>query len=96
MKLTSKQQRHLKSLAHNSKPIVIVGSAGLTENVLTEISNALSHHELIKIRVNASDKKSRTEMVEIICQKTKCTLVFAIGHIATVYKRAEKAKIVLP
>ena len=96
MKLTPKQLRHLKSLAHSRKPIVIVGSAGLTENVMLEISNALNHHELIKIRVNAADKQSRTEMIKTICQQTQSTLVFAIGHIATVYRRADKPTITLP
>ncbi len=96
MKLTPKQQRHLKTLAHNRKPIVIVGSAGLTDNVIAEISNALDHHELIKIRVNAADKQSRTKMIETICQQTQSTLVFAIGHVATVYRRADKPTIVLP
>ena len=96
MKLNSKQQRYLKSLAHKLKPIVIVGSAGLTENVMAEISNALDYHELIKIRVNAADKKSRTEMIVSICQQTQGSLVFAIGHVATIYRRADKAKITFP
>lgn len=96
MKLTPKQLRHLKTLAHSRKPIVIIGSAGLTDNVIAEISNALDHHELIKIRVNAADKASRTKMIETICQQTHCTLVFAIGHVATVYRHAEKSKIILP
>jgi len=96
MKLTPKQQRHLKTLTHSRKPIVIVGSAKLTDNVIAEISNALNHHELIKIRVNAADKQSRTIMIASICQQTQSTLVFAIGHIATVYRRADKPTIILP
>ena len=96
MKLNPKQQRHLKALAHALKPIVIIGSAGLTDNVIAEISNALGHHELIKIRVNAADKNSRMEMIASICQQTQGTLVFAIGHVATVYRRADKPKITFP
>lgn len=96
MKFNSKQQRHLKSLAHKLKPIVIIGSAGLTKNIMIEISLALDYHELVKIRVNAADKKSRTDMIASICQQTQAKLVFAIGHVATLYRQAAMQKISLP
>ena len=41
----------LKGLAHNLKPVVLLGANGLTEGVLAEIDNALNHHELIKVKV---------------------------------------------
>ena len=89
MSLTSNQLHYLRKMSHNAKPVVIVGSAGLTESVIEEISSSLRHHELMKVRVNASDKKVRKEMIDKICLKTESSLVFAIGHIASFYRQAE-------
>lgn len=44
MTLNKKQIQYLKSLAHHLNPIVIIGKNGLTECVLAEIEQSLSHH----------------------------------------------------
>ena len=96
MPLSESQRRHLRKLAHHLKPVVIVGNAGLTENVLAEIDNALAHHELIKVRINAADKKERQLVIDKICSETDSGWVTSIGHIAAFYRTAEKPKLVLP
>lgn len=96
MPLKEKQKRHLRGLLHQCKPVVIIGGAGLTENVMQEIDNALAHHELVKIKVNADDKAARTAMVEQICEKTQSQLVQTIGHTASFYRPAKEPVIKLP
>ena len=96
MPLSETQRRHLKKLAHHLKPVVIVGNAGLTENVLAEIDNALAHHELIKVRINAADKNERKSLIDKISEQTDSGWVTSIGHIAAFYRPAEKPKLVLP
>lgn len=96
MPVTEPQRRHLRKLAHHLKPVVIVGNAGLSENVLAEIDNALAHHELIKVRINAGDKAERQRMIEAICAQTGADWILGIGHIAGFYRPAEKPKLVLP
>lgn len=96
MSLTEKQKRFLRKRTHALKPIVIVGNAGLTENVITEIDNALAHHELIKVRINADDKENRNKLIEEIAQSTDANTVQTVGHIAVFYRPAEKPVIVLP
>ena len=44
MTLTPKQKSHLRGLAHKLKPVVMIGNAGVTENIIREIDNNLSHH----------------------------------------------------
>ena len=78
------------------KPVVIIGNAGLTENVLTEIDGALAHHELIKVKINAADKTERQAIIDKICEQTAANWVLSIGHIAAFYRPAEKPKINLP
>ncbi len=96
MPLTQAQRRHLRKLTHHLKPVVIVGSAGLTEGVLAEIDSALAHHELVKVRVNAADRDERQAMIERIAENTGADWVLSIGHVAAFYRAAEKPKIVLP
>lgn len=96
MQLSQKQIRYLRGLAHHRKPVVIIGGAGLTQAVLDEIDSSITHHELIKIRVNADDKASRQSMIGEICSKLNCTEIFSIGHVATFYRRSKKPVIELP
>jgi RNA-binding protein len=96
MSLTSAQQRHLRKLAHNLKPLVIIGNNGLTENVVSEIDQTLAHHELIKVRVNAEDREERDAMIAAMCEGLECALVQRIGHIAVIYRAAEEPVIRLP
>jgi len=96
MPLSQKQKRHLKQLAHDKKPVVIVGGAGLTENVLNEIDSSIAHHELIKVRLNVSERDAKQEMAQHIASSLKAELIQTIGHIAIFYRPAERAVIVLP
>lgn len=84
--ITATQKRNLRSQAHNLKPIVIIGGGGVTNSVLSEIDRALFDHELIKIKVNALDKKQRQQMIKEICDHSQAVLIQTIGHMATIYR----------
>jgi RNA-binding protein len=86
MALSDQQRKRLRTLAHPRKPIVTVGQKGLTDSVLEEIQLALSHHELVKVKVNVSDRDSRDAVVQWICDHTGADLVQRIGFIATLFR----------
>ncbi len=96
MAVNDKQRRYLKGLAHPLKPVVMIGNSGLTPNVLNEIEQALSHHELIKVRVSGQERADRKQMLEQIAEQTGADLVMVIGHIGGFYRPAEIPKISLP
>lgn len=96
MPLTSKQKKYLRGLAHNLKPIVMIGGAGITEGVIAELNTTLTHHELIKVRMSGVDRNERLKSAEDLCAKSSSQLVNTIGHIAILYKRGEFPKIKLP
>ena len=96
MELNKKQLKHLKAMSHGLKPVVIVGNAGITEAVLTEIDSRIEHHELIKVRLNASDRESRKSMTDKICDSVHAALINSIGHIAVFYRPAAEPVIQLP
>lgn len=96
MLLTSKQKRHLRGLAHNLKPVVMIGNGGITEGVLAELNERVAQHELLKVRISGQDRTERLKMAEELCNQTNSQLVTTIGHIAVLYRRGEYPKIKLP
>lgn len=87
MTLSTTIKQQLKSQAHTLKPIVIIGSKGLTQNIIDETNQSLIAHELIKIRVNAADRESRMQIANEICQQCGAELIQFIGHIAIIYRK---------
>lgn len=94
--ITDKQILFLRKSCHHIKPIVTVGGAGLTENVMSEIELALSHHELVKMKINTGDRDERKAMIEKIVTATAAVLVQTIGHTASFYRPADEPIIKLP
>lgn len=90
--LTNPQRRWLKQQAHHLKPLVLLGQQGLTEPVLSEIELALTHHELIKVRLNAGDHALRDLQIQSILERTGASLVQRIGNIAALYRANPKRK----
>jgi RNA-binding protein len=86
MAITEKQRRWLKRQVHHLNPVVLLGQAGLTDGVLAEIDGALSHHELIKVKVNAGDRDLRDALVEEIATRTGSNLIDRIGNMAAFYR----------
>ncbi len=96
MSLTSKQKRHLRALAHKLKPMVMIGNAGITDGVISEIDGSLSHHELIKIRLGGIERDDRNAAINDICEKTGSELINSIGHIGIFYRISKQKLITLP
>lgn len=97
MALTERQKKFLRGLGHQLKPVVMVGDAGLTESVLKEFDSTIDHHELIKVRIRASDRKSRDAIIEALCSRGSASLVSRVGNTALMYRpRDDKPGISLP
>lgn len=99
MHLNEQQKRHLRRLGHQLKPVVRMGGAGLTPNVLHEIDQALDAHELVKVKIVADDRAGRKELVDAICRDTEASLVQAMGNVALIFRRSrieKKRRIALP
>ncbi|WP_018692935.1 ribosome assembly RNA-binding protein YhbY [Algicola sagamiensis] len=96
MNLSNKQKQYLKQLAHDLKPVVLLGQHGLTEGVLSEIELALDHHELIKVKAPSEDRELKQQVFEAIVRETNATKVQTIGHIIVLYRPTDDKKIQLP
>lgn len=95
-KLNNSQIKHLKGLAHDLKPVVMIGDKGLTEAVMEEVKIALDSHELIKINIRADDREERNSMIEKIIKKTQSSKVQTIGGKLVIFKRCKEPKVDIP
>jgi RNA-binding protein len=95
--LTSAQTRFLRGQAHDLKAMLQVGGKGVTDALLAEIDGALEHHELIKVKIAATDREARDALIGQIAARSGAALVQRIGHVAVLYRPSkDRRQIVLP
>src|SRR3974390_329936 len=93
-RLSERQRRHLRGLAHALKPVIRLGNAGLTPAVTAEAARALDDHELIKVKAPGGDREARDELFAALARETGSALVHRIGNVAVLYRpRAELPRI---
>ena len=97
LELSEKQRKHLRGLAHELKPVIRVGTAGLTEALATETARALHDHELIKVKTSGGDREARDTLFAELAQRTGSALVHRIGNVAVLYRpRTDLPRILIP
>ena len=92
MHLNSSSIKNLRAESHRLKlkPVVIVGQHGLSDNVHMEIDSALTHHELIKIRIPGQERREKQAMIDGICNQHQAELIQSIGNIIVLYRMNKK------
>jgi RNA-binding protein len=97
MPLTDAQRKHLRKLGHDRNPIVLVGQAGISANLVAELDRALRDHELVKVRARVGDRKERDRILAELASGTGSELVQQIGHVGLFYRhRPDPPGILLP
>jgi putative YhbY family RNA-binding protein len=88
IQLTPKERQALKALAHGLKPVVLLGSAGLSPAAVKEIDRALLAHELIKVKVPGDDRTEREELFASLAEDLSAARVQAIGKLLVLFRPA--------
>lgn len=95
--LTGKQKRFLRSKANTMRPIFQVGKAGVNDNMIEQINEALEKRELIKISILQNCLEDKDTIAEEIAAGTDCKIVQIIGNNIVIYKESVDNKtIILP
>ena len=92
--LTSKQRAALRAMANTVEPILFIGKAGMTPNIITQTDDALTARELIKGSVQQSAPVTAREALEALCDATKAEPVSASGRKFVLYRRNEKEPVI--
>ena len=85
------QRKKLESLAHALKPAVNIGKEGLTDGVISFISENIEKNELIKIKF-LQNKRLKENISNEIISFLKCEIVSIIGNTLIIYKQSENPK----
>ena len=95
--MTSKQRAYLKSLASTMEPVVHIGKASVSPEVIASVEEAFNARELIKIGVLKNCADDPHAIAEIIAERTHSRIVQVIGKKIILYKpNRDKPTIKLP
>lgn len=90
--ITSKQRAFLRKEAHGIQPIFQIGKDGITDELLTGLSQALEARELIKIHILESALLDTKPTCNEVAELLKAEPVQAIGSKFVIYKQAKNIK----
>ena len=88
--LTSKQRATLRALSQNLDTIFQIGKGGVTEEICTQLENALEARELIKARVLDNSGYTAKDAAAEIAEAIDCDVVSCVGSRFVLYKRSKK------
>lgn len=92
IQLTSAQRAYLRSMASDAPAIMQIGKGGITDNLMSTVSDALEARELIKLSVLENCEYTAREAAEELASAMKATVVSVIGRKMILYRRSQGKK----
>src|SRR5690348_16460027 len=83
--LTNAQIRKFKAAAQHLEPMLKVGKAGLSEGFVKTVNDALSQHELVKIKFSEF-KEQKKELAPQLAEKTSSHLIMRVGNVMVLHR----------
>jgi len=81
------EKKYLRGLAHDLKPVVLIGKEGITDGIVRAADEELSRHELIKIKFNDfKEKNQKDTLAGELVLRTGSAQIGMIGHTAILYR----------
>jgi RNA-binding protein len=87
MSLTGKQRRFLRGLGHPLTAVVTIGRDGITPGLIGAVDQALTDHELIKVRVGQNADLDRAEAGARLAAETASEVAQTLGRTILLYRR---------
>lgn len=94
--LTGKQKRYLRGIGNNLNAIFQIGKDGVHQSQVDSIDDALTAHELIKVKILESCMQSKNEIAIELSMRTKADVVQILGRTILLYRPSEKEIYRLP
>lgn len=88
--LTSKQRAKLRSLSQTLQPIIYIGKAGVTDNIIKQAEEAILPNELIKGTVQQSSPVCAKDAMIMIAENIGAQAVSSAGRKFVLYKANPK------
>ncbi|HWU90892.1 MAG TPA: ribosome assembly RNA-binding protein YhbY [Kofleriaceae bacterium] len=95
--LSGKQRRHLRALGHALRPIVQVGRGGIDDGLVAAIDQALTDHELVKLKLGEAADLDRHEAAADLAARTRSEVAQVLGNTVLLYRaHPDEPEIELP
>ena len=88
--ISTKERATLRSFANNLPDLVFVGKDGVTDNVVKQVVDNLTAHELIKIKVQQNSDLTPREVCDELVKQTGAEPISVVGSKIVLYKRTNK------
>ncbi|MDD3823684.1 MAG: YhbY family RNA-binding protein [Sphaerochaetaceae bacterium] len=87
--MNSATRNFLRKRAHEMKPIVMVGKQGGDDRVSRALDEALTSHELLKVRFQDFQDEIRP-IAESLAEGVGAEIVSVVGHVVIMFRQNEK------
>jgi len=94
--LTGKQARILRGLGHALRPAVMLGRQDVTDSVRTALDEALTAHELVKVKLQEGCQLDRHEAAVLLATASGAAVAQVLGKTILLYRPSDKKLITLP
>lgn len=88
--LNSRQRAQLRAMANPLDTIFQIGKGGITENLVTQVNDALAAREIIKGRVLEASMLTAREACDELAKLCLAEAVFTIGSRFVLYKESRE------
>jgi RNA-binding protein len=80
MSLSGKQRHHLRGLGHGLAPVAHIGKDGLSDAFIAAVDQALTDHELIKVKILETAALERHEAADALAERTGSEVAQVLGR----------------
>jgi RNA-binding protein len=87
--LSQSEIRQLKGKAQLLDPILWVGKSGVTDAFITSLDQALSIHQLVKVKFTAF-KEQKKELAPLLAEKTSSHFITRVGNVVVLYREKKE------
>lgn len=88
--LSGKERSYLRAEANRLNPIVHVGKDGVSESVIEQLDQALTDHELLKVRILETTGRTTKSCAQELATATAAEVVQVIGGIAVLFRQRDE------
>ena len=92
--MTSKERAELRAKANPLEPIFQIGKEGISDNLISQLDDALDVRELLKVRIHLETApKAPKEFAQELGNALGAEVIQVIGGVIVLYRKIDKEKI---
>jgi RNA-binding protein len=88
--VAGRELRELKAKAQRLSPFVKLGKEGLSDSFLAGLDQALSDHELVKVKFEEF-KEQKKELAPALAARTRAQIIMRVGNVVVLFRRRAEA-----